>query len=265
MAVEELGLSERRACRLIGVHRSVARYPGKHQEPSELGQRLRELALEHRRYGYRRLWVRLRREGFIVKHKRVYRLYHQAGLLVRQRKRIGGLTRCQMALPTRPNQRGSRDFLADGLVNGRRLRVLSLIDDFTRECLAIEVATSLPGAPVVQMLEQVSASRGRPESIRVDNGPEFSGKVLDAWAYAQGVCLQFIEPGKPVQNAYIESFNGKLRDECLNEHWFSSIAEARRLTEAWRQNYHGLRPHSALGNLAPTHYAQTIQAVAGLS
>ena len=210
VARDELGLSERRACRLVGIHRSVARYLPQKVDTSELVMRLRELASERRRYGYRRLAVLLRREGFLVNHKRVYRLYREEGLLVRRRRRkkTAGVERVMPPLPEGRNQRWSMDFLLDGLSDGRRLRVLTLVDNFTRECLAIEVDTSLPGARVVQVLEQVSSMRDLPETIVVDNGPEFAGKALDAWAYARGVGLQFIEPGKPVQNAYIESFNG---------------------------------------------------------
>jgi len=252
-AREELGLSERRACRLIGIHRSVARYEPRMQAPTELLIRLRELASERRRFGYRRLTVMLRREGFLVNHKRVYRLYREEGLVVRRRKRkkMDGAERVMPPRPEHPNQRWSMDFLQDGLADGRRLRVLTLVDDYSRECLALEVGTSLPGARVVQVLEQVINFRGTPETIVVDNGPEFAGKALDAWAYERGVGLHFIEPGKPVQNAYIESFNGKFRDECLNEHWFSSVVEAEAIVEAWRRDYNTVRPHSSLGYRTP--------------
>lgn len=254
---EEQGISERRACRLIGIHRSVARYTPRGQDPPELLRRLRELAAERRRYGYRRLTILLRREGFMVNHKRVYRLYREEGLLVRRRKRkkAAGVERVMPPAPEMANQRWSMDFLQDGLADGRRLRVLTLVDDYSRECLAIEADTSLPGARVVQVLEVVSSLRGVPETIVVDNGPEFAGKAMDAWAYEKGVGLHFIEPGKPVQNAYIESFNGKFRDECLNEHWFGSLPEAKAITEAWRQDYNTFRPHSSLGNVTPMEAA----------
>jgi len=155
------------------------------------------------------------------------------------------------SLPEGRNQRWSMDFVQDSLADGRRIRVLTLVDNYSRECLALEVGTSLPGARVVRVLEQVSRIRGKPKTIVVDNGPEFAGKALDAWAYGKGVGLHFIAPGKPVQNAYIESFNGKFRDECLNEHWFSSIDEAEAVAEAWRQDYNTVRPHSSLGYLTP--------------
>jgi putative transposase len=215
------------------------------------------LAAERRRYGYRRLWVLLRREQFLVNHKRVYRLYREEGLMVRRRKRkrMGGAGRVATASACRRNQRWSMDFVADSLAAGRRIRVLTVVDDFTRECLATEVDTSLPGVRVARVLDRVGAQRGLPETITVDNGPEFAGRALDAWAYQHQVQLHFIQPGKPVQNAYIESFNGKLRDECLNEHWFGSLYQARAIVEGWRQDYNGVRPHSALGNLTPDQFA----------
>ena len=157
------------------------------------------------------------------------------------------------------------DFLMDGFGEGRRLRLFTLVDDYSRECLAIEADTSLPGARVVRVLEQVSSGRGLPQTIVVDNGPEFAGKALDAWAYQWGVGLHFIEPGKPVQNAYIESFNGKFRDECLNEHWFGSLPEAQAIVEAWRQDYNTFRPHSSLGNRTPAQAAEEAELTAGLS
>ena len=169
----------------------------------------------------------------------------------RRRKKTAGVERVMPPLPEGRNQRWSMGFLQDGLADGRRLRVLTLVDDYSRECPAIEVDTSLPGARVVRVLEKVSRERGLPETIVVDNGPEFAGKALDAWAYEKGVGLHFIKPGRPVQNAYIESFNGKLRDECLNEHWFTSLAETQAIVKAWRVDYNTFRPHSALGNRTP--------------
>lgn len=258
VAVEELAFSQRRACRLVGIARSVARYRSRAVEPPGLRERLCALAAERRRYGYRRLWVLLRREEFLVNHKRVYRLYREEGLAVqrRKRKRMCGAGRVPAATPSRNNQRWSMDFVADSLASGRRIRVLTVVDDFTRECLATEVDTSLPGVRVARVLDRVGAQRGLPETITVDNGPEFAGRALDAWAYQHQVHLHFIQPGKPVQNAYIESFNGKLRDECLNEHWFGSLQHARAIVEEWRQDYNGVRPHSALGNLTPDQFAQ---------
>jgi putative transposase len=203
------------------------------------------------------VYLRLRREGWEVNRKRVYRLYREAGLAVRRRKRkrIGVFERKPLPKPTAANVSWSMDFVADGLIGGRRLRCLTIVDDCTRECLAIEVDTSLPGQRVKAVLDRLADTRGLPQSITVDNGPEFDGKVLDQWAYRTSVQLSFIRPGKPNENAYIESFNGKFRDECLNEHWFISLAHARSIIEAWRIEYNTERPHSSLGNRTPQEFA----------
>jgi len=254
---EAPGLSERRACQLLGMTRSSYRYTVRRQQPAGLRERLRELAQERHRFGYRRLTVLLRREGWAVNHKRVYRLYREEGLGVRRRKRqrIGAVRRQPLAIPTRPNQRWSMDFITDALSDGRKFRTLNIVDDFNRECLAAEVDTSLTGARVVRVLERLRELRGLPQILVMDNGPEFAGRAVDVWAYEQGVKLHFIEPGKPVQNAFIESFNGKMRDECLNEHWFISLAEARETIEAWRRDYNEVRPHTSLGNRTPQEFA----------
>jgi putative transposase len=222
-----------------------------------LRARIEEIAAAKRRYGYRRVHLRLRREGWEVNRKRVYRPYREAGLAVRRRKRkrIGVFERKPLPKPTTANVSWSMDFVADGLIGGRRLRCLTIVDDCTRECLAIEVDTSLPGLRVQAVLDRLADTRGLPQSITVDNGPEFDGKVLDQWAYRTGVQLSFIHPGKPNENAYIESFNGKFRDECLNEHWFLSLAHARNIIEAWRIEYNTERPHSSLGNRTPQEFA----------
>ncbi len=253
---EARGLSERRACRLVGMRRSSYRYAVRRQEPAGLRERLRELAQERRRFGYRRLNVLLRREGWAVNHKRVYRLYREEGLGVRRRKRkrIGAVERQPLGIPTRPNERWSMDFISDALSEGGKFRSLNIVDDFNRECLAAEVDTSIPGARVVRVLERLRERRGLPQVLVMDNGPEFAGRAVDVWAYEQGVKLHFIERGRPVQNAFIESFNGKMRDECLNEHWFRSLAEARETIEAWRRDYNEVRPHSALGNRTPQEF-----------
>ena len=250
-------LSERRACELVGMKRSSYRYALRREEPAGLRGRLQALAQERRRFGYRRLTVLLRREGWPVNHKRVYRLYREAGLGVRRRKRkrIGALERQPLTLPTRRNERWSMDFVFDALTDGRRFRSLNIVDDFNRECLAAEVDTSIPGARVVRVLERLRDLRGVPEVLVADNGPEFAGQALDVWAYEQAVKLHFIEPGKPVQNAFIESFNGRMRDECLNEHWFLSLGEARETIEAWRKDYNEVRPHTSLGNRTPQEFA----------
>ncbi len=253
---EARGLSERRACRLAGMARSSCRYAARRQEPAGLRDRLRDLAQERRRFGYRRLTVLLRREGWAVNHKRIYRLYREEGLGVRRRKRkrIGAVERQPLVIPTRPNERWSMDFISDALSEGRKFRSLNIVDDFNRECLAAEVDTSLTGARVVRVMERLREQRGLPQVLVMDNGPEFAGQAVDVWAYNQGVKLHFIEPGKPVQNAFIESFNGKMRDECLNEHWFLSLGEARETIEAWRRDYNEVRPHSALGNRTPQEF-----------
>jgi putative transposase len=262
---ERYGLSERRACRLIGIGRSTLRYrsrPRSEEEP--LRRRLRELAAERPRFGYRRLHVLLRREGVIVNHQRVARLYREEGLAVRRRrrKRVARDGRGRAALPARPNQQWGVDFVSDALAWGRRIRLFTVVDVFTREALAIEVDTSLPGGRVVRVVERFVAQRGVPDEIVLDNGPELAGKVLDQWAYERGVCLRFIEPGKPSQNAFVESFQGRLRDECLDRHWFLGLADARQTIEAWRQDYNRARPHSALGYQSPEEFRLRFDATA---
>ena len=253
----EHGMSERRACALVGVGRSTCRYRARRPADLALRERLRILATERRRFGYRRLHVLLRREGHRINLKRIYRLYREEGLTVRRRRRRRRMPRgTRPARPTRSNERWSLDFVLDVLENGRRVRLLAVVDDFTRTCLAIEVDTSFGGHRVVQVLDRVIAERGHPAVLVMDNGPEFVGRTLDSWAYTHGIQLHFIDPGKPNQNAYVESFNGRLRDECLNEHWFLSLAEARDTVEAWRLDYNGLRPHSSLGNVPPAEFEQ---------
>jgi len=246
-----------RACGLIGISRSLYRYRSRRPDSGPLRARIEEIAAIKRRYGYRRVYLRLRREGWEVNRKRVYRLYREADLAVRRRKRkrIGVFERKPLPKPTAANVNWSMDFVADGLIGGRRLRCLTMVDDCTRECLAIEVDTSLPGLRVQAVLERLADTRGLPQSITVDNGPEFDSKVLDQWAYRTGVQLSFIRPGKPNENAYIESFNGKFRDECLNEHWFIGLAHARSIIEAWRIEYNTERPRSSLGNRTPQEFA----------
>ena len=246
-----------RACGLVGISRSLYRYRSKRSDSAALRMRIEEIAAIKRRYGYRRVYVRLRREGWQVNRKRVYRIYRDAGLAVRRRKRkrIGPVERKPLPKPMAANVSWSMDFASDGLAGGRRFRCLNIVDDFTRECVAIEVDTSLTGNRVRTVLNRLAEMRGLPQSITVDNGPEFQSQVLDSWAYAANVQLSFIRPGKPNENAYIESFNGKFRDECLNEHWFLDMAQARRIIEAWRIEYNTERPHSSLGNLTPEEFA----------
>lgn len=250
-------LSERRACRLLAMPRATHRYRPRRPSHAALRARLRTLATERPRWGYRRLAVLLEREGHRVNHKLVHRLYREEGLVVRRRrKKRAAVARTPLAAPTRPNERWSLDFVSDALADGRKFRALNIVDAFTRECLVIEVDTSLPGERVVRVLERLRAMRPLPETITVDNGPELAGKALDQWAYRAGVTLDFITPGKPVENAYIESFNGKFRDECLNQHWFVSLADARFHIERYRIDYNEVRPHSSLENQTPAEFAE---------
>jgi putative transposase len=251
---QRFAFSERRACNLVAVPRSTARYRARRRrDDGPLRQRLHELAGERPRFGYRRLHVLLRREGIVVNHKRIERLYRLDDLAVRRRgrKRVARPARGRPDLPRLPNQQWALDFLSDTLASGRRIRLLAVVDVCTREALAIEVDTSLPGERVARVLTRIVAERGLPAQIVLDNGPELTGKALDQWAYRHGVELRFIDPGKPIQNAVCESFNGRFRDECLNEHWFLGVADARRIVEAWRHDYNHHRPHSALGYQAP--------------
>jgi putative transposase len=257
VAYEQGHLSERRACGLVGMNRGSWRYRKAKRNEVRLRSRLLELAAERPRIGYRRLHRMLRREKWIVNHKRVYRLYREEGLAMRRRKgkRLRAQVRVPLELPTRTNQMWTMDFTRDSLANGRKFRTLNLMDGYTREALWMEVDTSLPGLRVVQVLERVVQERGRPETIQVDNGPEFISRVVDQWAYANGVELHFIDPGKPVQNAFIESFNGKFRDECLSQSWYTSLEDARQIIDAWRMDYNTVRPHSSLGYRTPAEYA----------
>ncbi|MEY4094785.1 MAG: hypothetical protein RLZZ53_1984, partial [Acidobacteriota bacterium] len=220
--------------------------------------RLQAHAAARLRFGYRRLHILLDREGVAVNHKRVYRVYRAAGLQVRRRrrKRLTRADRLPLPAATQRLDRWSIDFMHDTLADGRTFRVLNIVDDCTRECLAIEVDRSLPGARVVRVLERLVAAMGVPKRIVLDNGPEFAGRALDAWAYQRGVALCFIRPGKPIENAYVESFNGKFRDECLNEHWFLNMVDAQAVIEAWRLDYNTVRPHSALDGRTPYQFAQ---------
>ena len=250
-------VSERRVGHLLLLSNSSLRYRSRRPAAEELRQRLRELAVERPRYGYQRLWALLRREGRVVNHKRVYRLYCEEGLKLRKRRRRARaqVERVPLSLPTKADERYSMDFMRDTLADGRVFRTLNIVDDYTRECLAIEVDTSLPGARVVRVFERLAAIGRRPLHIVVDNGPEFASRAVDQWAARCGVHLRFIDPGKPMQNAYIESFNGKFRDECLSQHWFVSLDEARSVSEEWRIDYNERRPHRSLQHQTPAEFA----------
>ena len=254
-------VSERRACRVLELKRSSCRYRSVADEQAALKIRLKDLAQARVSYGYRRLHVLLRREGWQVNHKRVYRIYRLLGLGMRPKKPRRHVTACRrMERPEAiaPDEGWSMDFMSDELFDGRRLRLLTLVDNFTRESLAIEVSDHIGGAKVVEVLMRLREERGLPRTIRVDNGPEFISKALDQWAYLNGVALDFSRPGKPTDNGLIEAFNGRLRQECLNESWFLSLEDAKEKVEAWRMHYNSDRPHGSLGNMAPLEYAVAV-------
>lgn len=255
--VEVQEMSERRACHVISADRSSIRYRARRPDDAQLRSRLRQLAQQRRRFGYRRLHVLLKREGCEVNRKRIQRLYVEEKLQVRRRggrKRALG-TRVPMAVPDRPNARWSLDFAHDQMTDGRRFRILAVVDDCTRECLALVPDTSISGMRVARELDVITARRGRPASIVSDNGTELTSNAILGWADERSVAWHYIQPGKPVQNAFAESFIGRLRDELLNETLFRSIAHARRVLEAWRQDYNIDRPHSRLGWQSPIQYA----------
>ena len=255
----EYEMSERHACRLLGLGRSTYRYQARRNErDAALRARLKELAAKRMRFGYRRLTAMLVREGVTANHKRVYRLYREEGLAmrIRQRRRIRWTGAVSSPVATRVNQRWSIDFVSDCVSTGRVIRMLTVVDDCTRECPAIEVDTSLGGWRVRRVLDRIASERGVPEAIVLDNGPEFRGRALAAWSEERGVRLEFIQAGKPAQNAFAESFNGRLRDECLNANWFTSLSDARRKIEDWRQDYNQQRPHSSLNYLPPAEFAR---------
>ncbi len=255
--VEAYQVSERRSCRALPFHRSTVRYQSRARDQTPIRMRLRDLAATRVRYGYRRLHVLLRREGWKVNHKRIWRLYKEEGLEVRTKKRRKRVSALRVVLPaaTYPNERWSMDFMADSLHDGRRFRVLTLVDHFSRVSPAIEVGSSIPGRRVVAVLEKVGRTHGLPQVITTDNGTEFTCRDVDEWAHRNGVKLDFIRPGKPIENAYIESFNGRLRQECLEQHWFGSMEDAKEKIEAWRIDYNEYRPHTALENQTPREYA----------
>ena len=262
MAVEfttvGLAVSERRACQLIQLARSTWRYQSQAIDDTALRIRLKDLAASRVRYGYRRLHVLLLREGWELNHKKIYRLYREMNLslrLKRSRKRPSQV-RGLVPAASRPNERWSMDFVSDSLHDGRRLRALTIVDNFTRVSPAIEVGVSITGKRVAMVLERLKLIHGLPEVITVDHGPEFTSRALDEWAYRNGVKLDFTRPGKPTDNAYIESFNGKFRLECLNQNWFVSLEEAQSKIEAWRNDYNWKRPHSSLGNQTPRSFVR---------
>jgi putative transposase len=251
-------VSQRRACQVLRVSRSSHRYQSVRAPRAELRIRLRDLASSRVHYGYRRLHILLAREGRHVNHKLVYRLYAEEGLQMR-RKRPRRNRSCQVREVRSPakviHQRWSMDFMSDALFSGERFRLLTLVDHFSRVSPAIQVGQRMTGDDVVRILQEATARYGKPETICVDNGPEFISRSLDWWAHWNGVKLDFSRPGKPTDNAFIESFNGRLRQECLNEHWILSLEDAQEKVDTWRENYNQDRPHSSLGNLPPAEFA----------
>ena len=251
-------VSQRRACDVLQIDRSTVRYQSRRGDDADLRDAIKRVSKERRRFGYRCIHVMVAREGFTVNHKKLRRIYREEKLQVRRRggrKRALG-TRKPLLLPNGPNQRWSLDFVSDAFTDGRRFRILTVVDDFTRENVALVADTSLSGQRVTRELNQAIAERGAPIAIVSDNGTEFTSMAILKWVQDTGIDWHYIAPGKPQQNGFIESFNGKLRDECLNETLFSSLAEARKTLEDWQEDYNWRRPHSALGNLTPMEYAR---------
>ena len=259
------GVSERRACKTLGFHRSVMRYEGTRGAlDAPLRARIEEIARVRIRYGYRRIYTLLRREGWYINVKRVHRIYREAGLNLRtkrpKRRRMAA-HRMERPQAQQPNEAWCMDFMTDALFDGRRFRVLTVLDQYTRECLAIYAAQSIKAAKVVEIMDKLIIQRGIPKRVQTDNGSEFASRALDRWAYDNGVTLDFSRPGKPTDNPYIESFNGSFRDECLNTHWFLSLEDAREKIGKWRWDYNNERPHSALGDQPPRTFAQQLEHV----
>jgi putative transposase len=255
-AVREKSYSQRRACGLVGLHPKTYRYVSRRSDDRALRAKLKELASQRRRFGYRRLGLMLKRQGIKLSPKKLYRLYKEERLTVRKRggrKRALG-TRAPMAIPQDRNLRWSLDFVADTLVSGRRFRILTLVDDCTRECLGLVADTSLTAPRVVRELDCIIETRGCPRMIVSDNGTEFTSNAILAWQQERDIEWHYIAPGKPMQNGFVESFNGRLRDECLNEHLFANLNEARQIIEAWRIDYNTNRPHTSLNGLTPTEF-----------
>jgi putative transposase len=253
--------SARRVCRLVGLSRSRWHYRSRRSDDAEWRERLKTVAAEKPQWGYELLYDRMRRRGWIINHKKVLRLYREEGLALvrhRRRKRVAA-ARVPLPTPRGRTERWSMDFVSDRFADGRAFRCFTLVDDFTREAIAIEVSPSLPAWRITAVLDRVMGDRGRPRSIVCDNGPEFSGRVFDSWAHANGIALQFIRPGKPVENAFVESFNGRFRAECLNAHWFLNTDHARVVIETWRLEYNSERPHSSLGRRTPAEFTASLE------
>ena len=257
--VDEHQLSERRACSLVGLSRDSYRNPPQpDQLTRDLGERIVDIAHVRRRFGYRRIHDLLRSEFPGVNHKRVYRLYKNANLAVRRRKKVKRPPneRVPLQIARKVNDVWSMDFVSDSLSNGRRIKCLTVADDFSHECIDIAVDFGISGQYVTRLLDQAAIFRGYPIAVRTDNGPEFTSRAFLAWTTLHGIRHILIQPGRPMQNGYIESFNGKFRDECLNEQWFQSLSQARDCIAEWRKDYNEVRPHSSLGRIPPAQFAQ---------
>ncbi len=254
------GLSERHALRIAGMSASAYRYQPAPDRNQGLREQIVDLAHRHRRYGAGMIYLKLRQAGHQVNHKRVERLYSEAGLQVRRRRRkkVPVSDRQPLGRPQKANQVWSMDFVFDRTADGRVIKCLTVVDDATHEAVAVAPERAIGGQALTRLLDRLAGQRGLPQAIRTDNGKEFCGRAMLTWAHARGVRLFLIQPGKPNQNAYIESFNGRLRDECLNEHWFVSLAHARAVIEGWRREYNEERPKKSLGGLTPSAYAQQL-------
>jgi len=254
----QYGVSIRQACSAFKLHRSVFYYKSCKSDQAVLKQRIKDIALSRVSYGYRRIHTLLLREGFQVNHKLVYRLYIEQSLQMRRKRpkrRVQAKSRHDRSAPENKNDVWSMDFVSDALFAGRKIRILTIVDAYTRESPGIGVKFKYTGYDVVQTLEQAAQEHGYPNNLRIDNGPEFISKDLDLWAYTHGVVLDFSRPGKPTDNDFIESFNSRFRQECLNQHWFLSIEDAKTRIEAWWREYNSHRPHSSLGYLTPKEFA----------
>ena len=259
MVVE--GLSERRSLRLMGMSASAYRYqPVMAKKNRDLKAQIVALAHRHRRYGAGMIYLKLRQSGMVVNHKRVDRLYAEAELQIKKRKRkkVPMTDRQPLGRPQSPNEMWSMDFVFDRTADGRSVKSLTVVDDATHESVTIEPERAIGGQLLVRILERLAVTRGLPQAIRTDNGKEFCSRAMLTWAHERGVKLFLIEPGKPNQNAYIESFNGRFRDECLNEHWFTSLQHAKEVIESWRREYNEERPKKSLGGMTPSAYANTL-------
>lgn len=249
--------SQRRACRLVGLSRSVIQYQPRPKQDGALMKRLNELATRYPRYGYLMLHSMLAAEGLVRNRKRTYRLYCEANLQVRTRRRKKlNRPRVPMMMPEGPGQRWSLDFVSDQLATGRRFRVLNIVDDYSRECVGQIIDTSISGRRLAGFLDEIGKNRSLPGTIVCDNGSELTSKAMFFWSQQRSVTLHFIQPGKPTQNAFVESFNARFRDTCLNQHWFRTLHDARRIIDEWREHYNHVRPHSSLGYVPPAVFAQ---------